>query len=178
MTRDERELLAVLLRRRRTKAQRWALMEARDRRIERLAVYDPEPLLPKLVVVVRTELTALGVGGTDEQKRRLRGLVDAYGLRLAKDLLASTRGAVDAAQAQNRRMALADSLLRASGNVVQLVAMQTGAEVQWITERDSRVCEVCAPRDGVVYAAEDAPELPAHPRCRCGLVAVFAGMAA
>lgn len=41
--------------------------------------------------------------------------------------------------------------------------------VRWVTERDDRVCSVCAPRDGRIYRIDEIPEIPAHWRCRCWL---------
>jgi len=35
----------------------------------------------------------------------------------------------------------------------------------WITERDGRVCEICAPNDG--HLVDEVGYPPAHPRCRC-----------
>ena len=42
--------------------------------------------------------------------------------------------------------------------------------VRWITERDEKVCSVCAPRDNVIYPIDELPELPAHWHCRCVIV--------
>lgn len=39
-------------------------------------------------------------------------------------------------------------------------------EVEWVTERDDRVCEICRSREGDIYPIEDIPPKP-HPRCRC-----------
>lgn len=39
--------------------------------------------------------------------------------------------------------------------------------VVWVTEKDEKVCEVCAPRDEQVYPIELLPEWPAHWHCRC-----------
>lgn len=56
--------------------------------------------------------------------------------------------------------------------VTDEAAMQAFADtntqyVQWITYRDDAVCEVCAPRDGMIYPLNHAPRLPAHYGCRC-----------
>lgn len=45
-------------------------------------------------------------------------------------------------------------------------------KVRWVTERDERVCEECAPLDGRVYDLEKHPQWPAHWNCRCELVPV------
>lgn len=41
-------------------------------------------------------------------------------------------------------------------------------EVEWITERDERVCDECRDRDGVIYPLQDVPSKP-HMNCRCRL---------
>lgn len=38
--------------------------------------------------------------------------------------------------------------------------------VVWRTQEDERVCSICAPRDGVVYALAEVPSRP-HWKCRC-----------
>lgn len=51
----------------------------------------------------------------------------------------------------------------------QRVADVTGvATVAWITASDSRVCAICqGNEDSGPYALANAPQMPAHPRCRC-----------
>ena len=39
-------------------------------------------------------------------------------------------------------------------------------KVRWVSERDSRVCDVCASRDGNVYPINAIPPKP-HYNCRC-----------
>lgn len=46
--------------------------------------------------------------------------------------------------------------------------------VEWITKKDERVCEECAPRDGQIFDIDKLPPLPAHYRCRCHIVPVRA----
>jgi len=54
------------------------------------------------------------------------------------------------------------------------VSLGAGGEMEpwWVTEKDARVCEVCAPLDETPQSAwVDVAPLgpPAHPRCRCYL---------
>lgn len=56
----------------------------------------------------------------------------------------------------------------------QLTALETlgveevGVAVEWSTTGDDRVCELCAPLEGVVLKLEEARGmLPRHPSCRC-----------
>lgn len=40
--------------------------------------------------------------------------------------------------------------------------------VEWVTQRDEKVCPICGPRDGVIYRIIDVMDIwPAHPNCRC-----------
>ena len=40
--------------------------------------------------------------------------------------------------------------------------------VEWVTQRDERVCEECAPRDGEVYRLDEVPKK--HYGCRCYVI--------
>lgn len=44
--------------------------------------------------------------------------------------------------------------------------------VQWITERDAKVCNICEPMDGNIYRIDEVPPKQ-HWRCRCYLVPVL-----
>lgn len=44
-------------------------------------------------------------------------------------------------------------------------------KVRWLTAEDDRVCPVCGPLSEKVFTFEDAPNIPAHPACRCCVVA-------
>lgn len=64
-------------------------------------------------------------------------------------------------------------------NVTDEALMQayidTGVKkVRWITEKDSRVCPVCAARRNKIYFIKSAPK-KTHPRCRCYYEAVKEG---
>ena len=41
-------------------------------------------------------------------------------------------------------------------------------EVEWVTEKDERVCSTCGPMDGKIFPIDDTPVKP-HPNCRCHL---------
>ena len=43
--------------------------------------------------------------------------------------------------------------------------------VEWVTQRDERVCETCGDLDGERFRTEDAPPKQ-HPNCRCYLIPV------
>ena len=50
-------------------------------------------------------------------------------------------------------------------------------KVMWVTELDERVCEDCADLEGQVFDADEVPECPAHPNCRCRVIPVMEEMA-
>lgn len=44
---------------------------------------------------------------------------------------------------------------------------------RWMTSKDDKVCPICKPRDGQVYALDDTSHRPpGHIRCRCWLLPV------
>ena len=50
----------------------------------------------------------------------------------------------------------------------------TAREFRHITRQDEKVCEICGPRDGVIFSGvSNGP--PLHPRCRCVAVPVLTG---
>ncbi len=177
LTNEEKAVLLAILMRKRSKARQQALMMVRDRKIAAL-VRGGRSTLPQLISVVRWELEALAAAAGAIEADAVRRMADQYSRRIAFSLLADTDYTIAMSKPQNIAWATEDAFVRAGGNVIKFVARETGTNVQWFTERDNRVCAVCEPRDGVVYAAEEAPELPAHPRCRCALVPVAMRIAA
>ncbi|MCR4284540.1 MAG: phage head morphogenesis protein, partial [archaeon] len=48
-----------------------------------------------------------------------------------------------------------------------------GVKAEWRTVGDDRVCELCAPNDGKIYALDEIePLIPLHPNCRCMAVPI------
>ncbi len=170
-------MLLSLIQRKRTKARQQALMLIRDRRIAAL-VGISSATFPQLVNVVRWELEALAADAAAEELAAAQQVANNHARRIAYELLHETEDAIAAAKPKNLSWASEDAFQRASSNVVRFVARETGSVVQWFTEKDNRVCEVCSPRDGVVYQVDDAPDCPAHARCRCAIVPVSMQLAA
>jgi len=53
----------------------------------------------------------------------------------------------------------------------RLGVKEVGIQVEWSTAGDDRVCELCAPLEGVVMKIEEARGLiPRHPQCRCAWI--------
>jgi len=55
----------------------------------------------------------------------------------------------------------------------KLGVKEVGADVEWSTSGDSRVCEECATMEGVVMKIEEARgKIPLHPNCRCAWIPI------
>lgn len=93
-----------------------------------------------------------------------RELVDEVGLSKRRaETIARTE--IIRAHAQGQLMALE-----------QLGVKELGVMVEWSTTGDDRVCDLCAPLQGVVLKIEEAQDmLPRHPNCRCAWVPANVG---
>lgn len=168
---DERAALAELLQRRRVPlVEEQRHVEQRKRRIAAWAGA-AGPLMPRLVGAVGDDLRAYGLDLSTHRSLPVR-IVN----RLA--MVGAVREATAAAQLRNVAWVREDAFHAALAEVHSIVAARTGNLLRWVTEDDDRVCAVCEPRHGVTFAPASAPRLPAHPRCRCWLVAVSAALAA
>lgn len=62
-------------------------------------------------------------------------------------------------------------------NWARLLVMQENPDlivrVQWHATLDEATCPICADLDGQIFAIDEIDPPPAHPSCRCFLVAVF-----
>lgn len=57
---------------------------------------------------------------------------------------------------------------RTSNTMIREAAEQSGATyIEWNTQWDSSVCEICLSLAGVYEINESLPDLPQHPSCRC-----------
>lgn len=52
------------------------------------------------------------------------------------------------------------------GNTLAWLATGYVSLYQWNTQKDERVCPICSPKDGRIYAV-GGEKPPAHPNCRC-----------
>jgi hypothetical protein len=116
-------------------------------------------------------------GGTASQ------VADGYLTGLARALADGAKAGLGAAAIGASLVAyLADSQ-QAHGSVLGLLVTGIGAaalavylalkvqRVRWVTDPASNVCPVCAANAaGSPYRIANAPECPAHNRCRCGMV--------
>ena len=46
-------------------------------------------------------------------------------------------------------------------------------QVEWLTAEDEKVCDICRPLDGKLFDVDSTELPPAHPRCRCDILAVL-----
>lgn len=95
--------------------------------------------------------------------------------RLFESIIATERGNQEMRKNLKRGLdVLANQVRQYADNITAKARVyafrKAGADVLvWITEKDDRVCSVCAPRDEQFYPIELLPEYPAHWRCRCRL---------
>lgn len=93
--------------------------------------------------------------------------------RLFESIIATERGNQEMRRNLKRGLdVLANQVRQYADNITAKARVyafkQAGADVLvWITEKDDRVCSVCAPRDEQFYPIEMLPPYPAHYHCRC-----------
>jgi len=72
-----------------------------------------------------------------------------------------------------KRIAATESTrLFGDGNRLACQLDDVSGGLEWQTAHDERVCEICAPRDGLIYPKDTDIDLPAHVNCRCALIPV------
>ena len=93
--------------------------------------------------------------------------------RLFESIIATERGNQEMRKNLKRGLdVLANQVRQYADNITAKARVyafrQAGADVLvWITEKDEKVCSVCAPRDEQFYPIEMLPPYPAHYHCRC-----------
>ena len=108
--------------------------------------------------IIRSLTDGLNAGeGVVKLRKRLMKEVEGIGLNRAR-LMAHTE------------------TMHACNEGAKVRYRQVGIEqVQWLTAKDDRLCDRCAPLDGTVYDIDKAPPCPLHPMCRCTLLPVAGG---
>lgn len=95
--------------------------------------------------------------------------------RLFESIISTERGNQEMRKNLKRGLdVLANQVRQYADNITAkarvLAFKRAGADVLvWITEKDERVCSICAPRDEQFYPIEMLPDYPAHYNCRCRL---------
>ena len=95
--------------------------------------------------------------------------------RLFESIVATERGNQEMRRNLKRGLdVLANQVRQYADNITAkarlLAFKRAGADVLvWITEKDEKVCSICAPRDEQFYPIEMLPDWPAHWHCRCRL---------
>ena len=151
---------------------------ATEREFLREAFASPETTSKIQMIYTRTYNNLKGF--SDEMSTQTsRILADglANGLhpeQIAKDMFFSIDGL-----SQKRAMVIARTEVihaHAEGQLdgyEKLGVKEVGADVEWSTSGDSRVCEECSTMEGVVMKIEEARgKIPLHPNCRCAWIPV------
>jgi hypothetical protein len=92
--------------------------------------------------------------------------------QLAQQLEPEIKAAIALAKPEHKAMATGDALAAAGAQVQRVLAAVLNLRMQWVTQRDLRVCSRCEKLDRSIFLPADAPAMPLHPRCRCYWVAV------
>lgn len=130
-------------------------------------------LHPRWASAVANRRRALESAKSPMTSVRIDAQVDAYRSRLL-DHQARTLARTELLSASNR------GAMTAYAEAVEVGALPPDFARIWVTARDERLCVVCKPLNGVAvhglieeFETINGPVLhpPAHPRCRCRLVA-------
>ncbi len=115
---------------------------------------------------------------TQLQRTLADGLVQGQGPRQIARTMAAT---IDKVGKRRAELIARTEIIRAHAEG-QLDAMErlgveeVGAQVEWSTAGDQRVCPLCKPLDGVVMKLKEARGIiPRHPQCRCAWVPANVG---
>lgn len=98
--------------------------------------------------------------------------------RLFESIIATERGNQEMRRNLKRGLdVLANQVRQYADNITAKARVyafrRAGIDVLvWVTEKDEKVCSICAPRDEQYYPIETLPEWPAHWHCRCTLFPV------
>ena len=95
--------------------------------------------------------------------------------RLFESIIATERGNQEMRKNLKRGMdVLANQVRQYADNISARARIRAFRDwdadvLVWVTEKDEKVCEICAPRDEQFYPIELLPDYPAHWHCRCQL---------
>ena len=105
-----------------------------------------------------------------------RRVGDAFGGKTKGQAIAMTNSLVRTGMAEASRAAH-DAFYKANEDLLPKVP--GGYRWEWDASNDTRLCELCAPLDGLRFKErEDAPPWPAHWGCRCKILPITATQAA
>jgi hypothetical protein len=156
VTDEELALLALLLRRPRSRLKTYARMRKRDRMFSAWAQQNGEPMAA-LTNAVRFALEEPLLEADAEERALLGAWWATTSAKAAREVLPQYAPLRDATA-----LARDDALVRIATKVAVMLW-------EWVTQRDARVCDKCGPLDGRLMPAQALAPLPLHPRCRCGL---------
>jgi SPP1 gp7 family putative phage head morphogenesis protein len=127
-------------------------------------------LIPQIRIAIRTGQTE--GEGIDAIMRRVRRVMGVETDR--------RRGGVGSNERRlfranfNRVQTITRTVTNKAANTGAWQAYQRNQDVltgySWVTARDERACDRCAPMDGTTYRMTDTFRPPLHPNCRCAIV--------
>jgi SPP1 gp7 family putative phage head morphogenesis protein len=157
----------------RYRATKWSDVALTQVGIKTLGVLGPgsDPNVMKaLQVNVINDIDSLA---TDAKKRVAQALIDGVNNgEGARDLTNRVMDATDLDRARAETIARTETM-KAFNDTAQDQFKRYGIEkVKWLATDDERECDECGAHDGEEYPIDGAPEIPAHPNCRCILIPV------
>ena len=170
LSKEDKAVLLLLMRRKRNKAEFYANMQRRNNHAKLLAVA-AGPLLYRVESMVRAELETIGQRGTDAQFEQVQAIAKGIAMAFAATVIEAARSNIDAAKNWTRAQAVEEELVRIAGAAMIHAALMSSVWIMWVTQDDGKVCKICEERDGEVYPPGAVPPFPAHPLCRCYLSA-------
>ena len=136
-----------------------------------------EPYIPPLLNQKALEWLKTHIGWAAEQvtetmsQALAQALADGFNNGESIDKIAErVQGVFTDASDSRAQMIARTEILGASNQGNILGYKEAGVtQVEWLTARDERTCEICDPMDGDIENINEAPPLPAstHPQCRC-----------
>ena len=138
-------------------------------------VSKPVPTNPNVLKALNVNvINDIDTLSTDAKQRITRALIDGTtNGEGAVDLANRVQDVVDMPMYRAEMIARTETM-KAFNDVAQDQYAKYGVtQVQWLATNDERECEECAAHDGQTYSLDAAPDIPAHPNCRCITIPVI-----
>jgi len=138
------------------------------------AVLGVLPLDRSIIDILKLRGIAAITGIADETEKKLR--------QVLSDAVIRGKGMSDIAEEITEQIGITFSRAKTIARTEVMYAFNTVAieeykqhkikKVEWLTAGDEKTCPICAPLNGKIFDIDKAPEIPAHPNCRCVILPV------
>jgi SPP1 gp7 family putative phage head morphogenesis protein len=131
----------------------------------------PSALSQAALIWLRTRIGWAADEIGEETERMLRqSLEDGYAAGESMDQIADrVQGAFDVDLVRAQRIARTETIGAANFGAKTGYREAGVSQLEWLSARDDRTCEICEPMDGEMFPINNAPDIPfsSHPNCRC-----------